>query len=235
MKERRSNKPLLTFIFFFVMCTGINAQFTKVDSLQMRIDSLEARIEQIYIEQVDNNPYATGEILNWGNGTYIAIHLGPYWYSSAEIGYNYIIKGQLPPGSDEPFLNNTRAFRLGFGLGLFNFDEPVYDEIDSLTLQTNANGVYAKILIGSPVLLNFMSFTAELKILHISPDVDVFDTDNSRLGLGIASDIEFWFYENTCITVGFSFEGDWEALTNKSERSILPIKYRTRFGVRIFL
>ncbi len=207
--------------------------------LRARLDSLEVKIEKIIMENVDANPYATGETLGWGTGWTTSVLTAAANQWTIEVGYMFGFPGWTPPW-EQKYIDSRRAYRLGVSAGFEYFRR------EGLLHKDNGDPYYAhgqalalKLTWGTPVLLNFISGTAFLRGLWILPDYDAADKgrDESIGGAGMGSTIEFWIARDKCLTVGFKLEGEWEDFIhdhNEVKDEVLPYEFRPEMGVRVF-
>ena len=201
-------------------------------------ERLEARLERIYIETVDNSPYATGETLDWGSGPFFGMNLyAPNLYEF-EVGYKFNLRKQSLPWQ-RSYVGKRREMKWGVALGVMHYyDEPVYDPDPATLHESSAFGPYMKLVYGSPVLLNFISTTSHLKVMYLSRlDIAGEGFADHDWGMGIGGNLNFWLYENMCLNLGLSTEGTFKGLSDEDEegdRHLLSWKIRPMGGITIF-
>ncbi|MDP8208330.1 MAG: hypothetical protein P9L92_16815 [Candidatus Electryonea clarkiae] len=228
-------KTRITMILFISILLLSNLYAEDNDTrLQARIDSLETRLAGIYMEQVDNNPYASGETRNWGSGYFVGAKAGANYTMNIEIGYMLKIKKNPLASLSREYIGGKTSYRLGLSAGMLMFmDEPVFKN-DSTFYISNGYGPYGKINFGSPVLLNFISFAWHLKFMHTIPTTENdHNITEARMAYGYGNDIEFWLTENAVASIGFTDERDSMFGENKDD-PIYPPKVRFVFGFKTF-
>jgi len=219
---------LYFLVWTFIFISG-NAQDYDLDKLKTRMDSLEAKLETIYIEQVDSNPYATGQTLDWGKGwNFSALVGGPAYFWDLDIGYNFMIR-KTNFLTSKQFIANPKGFRLGLSLGMQSFyQETIYKPDDYHTYLANGYGLQGKVLYFSPVLLNFISFATYFKLAYLLPGPNDLDIEDNRLSCGLGGNIEFWQTSKMCVFTGFLIQSDFK------EVPLYPLKIRMSFGTRVY-
>jgi len=207
--------------------------------LEARIDSLEVKLEKIIMENVDASPFATGETLNWGTGWNASFFTAAENQSAIEVGYTFGFPGWTPPW-DREYIDSRRSYRLGISAGYQYYRREGPLAKDNGDLYYSQGSVLAlKLSWGTPVLLNFISASANLRGLWIFPNYDDGDTgrDKSLFGIGLGSDLEFWIARDKCLTLGFKMEGDWDSWTDEDQYGtdqVLPYRFRPQMGARVF-
>ena len=209
-----------------------NAQTTseKYEKLKQKIDLLETELAKIKIEKTENNPYATGEVLNWGTGKFASLHVRE---SVQAIEFGYIGMSKVPSFNKNGYIGKNRGYRYGLSIGaqVFDYTELRQDDDDNFeNYHSDGNAWFARITGGSPVLLNFISATANFKVMYIDPDSNIYDKTESEWGWGAGLDIEFWLVKSSCISLGW--EQEYQA-TSSSEK-IIPPTHRFNFGIKAF-
>ena len=218
---KTSRKGLILLFFVFLIVSGYS-QNMKFEEIKKRMDSLEVKLEKIYINQADNNPYATGETLDWGNGWNFSVLVGgPAHFWDVDIGYNFKInKSNFL--TTKQFIANPKGFRLGF------YQETINIADDYNTYLATGYGFQGKVLYFSPVLLNFISFATYFKLAYLLPGPNDLDLKDSRLSYGLGGNIEFWQTSKMCVFTGFLVQSDFK------EIPLYPLKFRIDFGARVY-
>jgi hypothetical protein len=207
------------------------------DELEERFNTLETEIEKLKIETVDNNPYATGETLNWGKGLFMDFQLSPKRTGSIEIGYNFVLEKWKPP-MNGPYLQDRRGYKIGISLGSqSSFNELTLVEEDKSFLTSSGYAFFGKLSLSSPVLLNFISTNTYIKPMYIiGANTNEGSFANEEFGIGFGGEVEFWISKKQSFYLGFKAEGSFDAFADKVEennRSILPWNYYPTFGIRL--
>ena len=226
-------KSTLIVILSIILLSNLNAQ-DNYKELQQKIDSLETRLEKIYNKQADNNPNAAVDTLNWGTGFFVGGKTGSHYTMNLEIGYMFGLSKKPLASLSSDYIGKRKGYRLGISAGIQFFDdEPVFKN-DVTFYKSSGYGVYGKFNYGSPILLNFISFSGHIKAMYTKPE---FDNDHhitdGRMVYGFGNDIEFWLTENECVTIGYTDEGDSVFGENKNDQ-IFPSKIRFVFGLKMF-
>ena len=229
MKTRSVMMLLLSLVVLSTATAGENQSL-----LLQKPDSLEMRIDGISIDQTGFNSYATGETLNWGAGLFVGAKTGTNYTINLELGY-MLKTGKHPLSSlSRDYIGKRNSYRLGVSAGLQLFDdEPVYSN-DSTFYRSCGYGSFLKFNFGSPVLLNFISFSWHLKGLYTIPGADSdHNITEPRMVYGYGNDIEFWLTENACASVGYTDERD-SLFGENEDDPIYPSRIRIVFGFKTF-
>jgi hypothetical protein len=189
-------KSTIILLFSIILLSNLYAQ-DIYKKLQQKIDSLETRLEKICIEQVDNNPCATGDTLNWGTGFFGGAKAGTNYTFNFEIGYMFRISKNPLASLSRDYIGKRKDYRFGLSAGMQMFiDEPVFKN-DLTFYKSTGYGPYFKFNFGSPVLLNFLSFFWHLKAMYTIPTTNNdHNITGERMVYGYGNDIEFWLSEN---------------------------------------
>jgi hypothetical protein len=225
----KTDKIALFLLIYTFLCLSGYTQENSMENLKTRMDSLEARLETVYIEQVDSNPYATGETLDWGKGwNFSALVGGPAYFWDLDIGYNFMIK-KTNFLSSKQFIANPKGFRLGLSLGMQSFYQETINKPDDYhTYLATGYGLQGKFLYFSPVLLNFISFATYFKLAYLLPGPNDLDIKDNRISYGLGGNIEFWQTSKMCVFTGFLVQSDFK------EVPLYPLKFRVNFGARVY-
>ena len=201
-------KSTIILLFSIILLSNLYAE-DNYKNLQQKIDSLETRLEKIDIEPVDNNPYATDDTLNWGTGFFIGGKAGTNYTMHLEVGYMFRTSKKPRASLSRDYIGKRKGKRFGISAGMQMFiDEPVFKN-DATFYKSTGYGVFGKFNFGSPVLLNFISFSGHLKAMYTIPATDNdHNITDARMVYGYGSDIEFWLTENACVTLGYTDERD---------------------------
>jgi hypothetical protein len=220
---------IVAIFIYAAICLSVDAQDNSTERIKARMDSLEAKLETIFIEQVDSNPYATGETLDWGKGwNFSALVGGPAYFWDLDIGYNFMIN-KTNFLTSKKFIANPKGFRLGVSLGLQSFyRETINMPDDYYTYLANGYGLQGKVLYFSPVLLNFISFATYFKLAYLLPGPNDLDIEDNRMSYGLGGNIEFWQTSKMNVFIGFLVQSDFK------EVPLYPLKMRMNFGTRIY-
>ena len=224
-------KSTLVVLFSILLLSNLYAQ-DNYKKLQQKVDSLETKLEEIYLKQITNNPYATGKTFDWGSGFFIGTKMGTHYTMNIEIGYIYKLRKNPFAFFSDDYIGKRKDYRLGISAGMQMFENELLLRDNLTAYQSSGYGAYMKLNFGSPVLLNFISFSGHIKAMYTSPDKNPYNTDN-RMVLGYGNDIEFWLTDNECISIGYTDESD--AYSGKKKKNqILPLKVRFVFGFKMF-
>jgi hypothetical protein len=196
-----------------------------VARMQGRMDSIETELHKLKIEKSDNSPGATGEIRNWGKGLYGQIHLDVN-ISNFEIGY----------------LFPRKHCRIGLATGLLLND--AFDDLLHLTgyrkisLQDvwRPGSWYGCFLLGTPVFLNFVSLTGNVKTSMLIMNCP--QSTNGKMkfgalgyGFGLGGDVEFWLTKHC----SFLFGPEIDLVVNSETGWGRFYSTGSRFGLKYFL
>jgi len=202
--------------------------------LQEKIDLLEAKLEKINTEQIDNNPYANGITRNWGAGFLMSSKIGSANSLDLELGYMFKIKGGLFNLLFGDYIGQRNSGRMGISAGVQWFDKEIVYKNNSTFYKSSGYGFFGKFNVESPILLNLISFSGHIKAMYITPEKDAdHNIEDSRMVFGFGNDLGFWLSKNSCVTIGYTEEGEWDFDDNKNDR-IYPEKIRFVFGVKTY-
>ena len=226
-------KSTIILLFSIMLLSNLYAQ-DNYKKLHQKIDSLETRLEKIHNAQVDNNPYTTGDTLSWGTGFFGGAKTGTNYTLNFEIGYMFRLRKKPLASLSGDYIGKRKDYRIGISAGIQYFsDEPVFKN-DITFYKSTGYGCFGKINFGSPVLLNFISFSWHLKAMYTIPTTDNdHNITNERMVYGYGNDIEFWIWENACVTLGYTDEQDSFFGKHKDD-PIYPSKIRFVFGMKTF-
>jgi hypothetical protein len=223
-------KSTITMLFALFLASGSFAG-DNLNKMQQRIDSLEVRLDQISVAY-QNNPYSRGITEDWGAGLFCSSKTGTDYSMNFELGYIFKI-GKPFTSSSREYLGNRTDYRLGFSIGAQMFDDEVIFSDNSTFYKCNGYGGFGKFNFGSPILLNFISFSGHLKAMYTKPESgNERNITNARTVVGYGFDMEYWYKENLCVSLGYTDEGD-SYLDDKKD-SIYPSKIRFVFGMKTF-
>ena len=233
-------KSAIIFYLSIILLSNLYAQDNhkklqqKLDSLETRIGSLETKVKKISIEQVTNNLNATDDTLNWGTGFWGGGKSGTNYTFNYELGYMFRISKNPLAFLSGDYLGKRKDYRVGISAGMqWFYNEPVFKN-DLIFYKSTGYGVFGKVNFGSPVLLNFLSFSWHLKVMYTIPAKDNdHDITAGRMVFGYGNDLEFWLTENGCVTIGYTDERDSFFGENKDD-PIYPSKIRFVFGFKAF-
>ena len=222
-------KSIATLLFSIILLTNVFAQdnYTK---LQQKVDSLEIQLKKV----CDSHPYAMGDTLNWANGLFIGGKAGTNYSMNLEVGYMFKTGSNPGMSLGDDYIGKRKDYRWGFSAGMQYFsNEPVFKS-DVTFYKSTGYGTYGKFNFGSPVLLNFISFSCHLKAMYTVPtkDNDHKIRDN-RMVYGYGYDIDFWVTETECATLGYTDESD-SFFGGHEDDPIYPSKIRFVFGLKMF-
>lgn len=150
----------------------------RVSRLEKKVDSLQVAFAKNIIKKDEDNPFTSGKFVNWGRGITLEIHVNKS--SGLEAGYTFVTKKHLRMG----LLCGTEITR------------------NDTTVPNTA--FYGKTSLGTPVLLNFLSFTAYFKTL-VYPAGGNFHAnkpEHTRGGAAAGGDIEFWISSHLSVVAG---------------------------------
>ncbi len=234
------SKSILFLLFNIILTSNLYAQDNyiklqkKIVSLETRIDSLETSLEKIFIEQANNNPYTKSEILNWGTGFFGAGKTGTNYTMNFELGYMFRIKKKPLASMSRYYIGKRKDYRFGISAGMQWFSNETVFKNDITFYRSTGYGAFGKFNFGSPVLLNFISFSGHLKVMYLVPSNDNdHNITDARMAYGYGNDIEFWLTENACVTLGYTDERDSVFGENK-ENPVYPSKVRFVLGFKTF-
>ncbi|NQT27783.1 hypothetical protein HQ585_20670 [candidate division KSB1 bacterium] len=226
-------KSTIIFLFSIVWLSNLYAE-DNYEMLQQKIDSLETRLDKIYTEQVDNNSDAPGDALNWGSGLFLGAKTGTHYTLNFEIGYMFRTSKKPWASLTRDYIGKRKDYRFGISTGVQMFNDETVFKDDLTFYKSSGYGVYGKIAFGSPVLLNFISFSWHLKAMYTIPaknnDHNITD---ERMVYGYGNDIEFWLTENECVTLGYTDEKD-SFFGENNDDPIYPSRIRFVFGFKTF-
>ena len=241
-------KKLFIALLAATFLLGSNAFAEKADSasaesnieqLKQEVSTLKLKLEKMYIEQVDNNPYATGQTLDWGTGWSFFINLSPAYDITMDMAYMFQFSSWHAPWEPE-YIDKRKGYRVGISAGLqsFHHGETLYNDDDE-AYRVAGFGLHARLIYGSPVLLNFISTTGYIKPMVIFPQYHSNDSrkEEPLMGIGLGADIEFWIAENKCISLGFKAEGIFKDMFDDpllKEDSVMPFLIKPLAGVKIY-
>ncbi|RMG78115.1 MAG: hypothetical protein D6707_10380, partial [Bacteroidetes bacterium] len=208
------------------------AQERDVLKLQYTIDSLESRMRELETRQSDHFSIMS-KSLEMGKGFFFTGKSGSDYIFTLETGYFW-------SGNDddlkenEMYLGRRSDFRYGLSAGVQYFQDIPVNKNDHIFYQSTGYGVFGKINLGTPVMMNFVSLSFHLKPMYLIPakNNDHGITKN-RMALGYGYDLEFWLTQNKCATIGFTDETD-DLSWDKRDDSIYPSKIRLMFGFKTF-
>jgi hypothetical protein len=150
----------------------------RVSRLEKKVDSLQVAFAKNAIKKDEDNPFTSGKFINWGRGITVQLHVNKS--SGLEAGYTFVTKKHIRMG----LLCGTEITR-------------------NDTTVPNA-AFYGKVSMGTPVLLNFLSFTTYFKTL-VYPAGANFHANkpvHTRGGGAAGVDIEFWISSHISILAG---------------------------------
>lgn len=150
----------------------------RISRLEKKVDSLQVAFVKNAIKKDEDNPFTSGKLINWGRGVTIQIHENKS--SGLEAGYTFVTKKHLRMG----LLCGTEVTR------------------NDTTIPNAA--FYGKTSLGTPVLLNFLSFTTYFKSL-VYPAGGNFHAnkpEHTRGGAAAGFDIEFWISSHLSVVAG---------------------------------
>ena len=150
----------------------------RVFRLEKKVDSLQVAFAKNSIKKDEDNPFTSGKFVNWGRGITLEIHVNKS--SGLEAGYTFVTKKHLRMG----LLCGTEITR-------------------NDTTVPNA-AFYGKTSLGTPVLLNFLSFTVYFKTL-VYPAGGNFHAnkpEHTRGGGAAGVDFEFWISSHLSVLAG---------------------------------
>lgn len=209
------------------------------EELSQRLDSLEVKVEQIVRENTDNNPFATGETLDWGRGWFSQTSVASPNREGLEIGYMHGFRTWRPPW-EHPYIGQRAGYRMGLSIGAeVLHDSGILHKDNGDPYYVESFAPYLKVSYGSPVLLNFISATGFVQPMCIIPNLARGDSSNDdpRAGLSIGAEMEFWIARDKCFTLGYSMDGQLNQFFERrkwNEDTLLPHEYHTRAGVKVF-
>ena len=225
-------RNLVVLLIGIMLVSGLVAE-ENYTQMQERIDQLEAKLEKINVEEINNNPYTSGETFNWGTGWFGSAKTGTDYSMNFELGYMLKIKKPFASLTRE-YVGNRNDYRIGFSAGAQYFENAVVYQNDTNFYKSSGCGIYGKLNFGSPVLLNFVSFSWHLKAMYTDPDKNNdHNITEARMVYGYGNDVEFWLTQNSCVTLGFTDERDTFFDEHKDD-SIYPSKIRFVFGFKTF-
>jgi hypothetical protein len=226
-------KSTIIILFCILLLSNLYAQDNYTKLLQ-KIDSLEIRLEKFCTEQVGNNPYSTGDALNWGTGFFAGAKTGSFYTMNLEIGYMFRLKKSPLAFFSRDYIGKRKDYRFGISAGVQMFENELVFKNAATIYTSSGYGVFGKFNFGSPVLLNFISFSWHLKAMYTVPTTDKsHNITEARMVYGYGNDIEFWLTENACASLGFTDERDSLFGENKNDR-IYPSKIRFVLGFKTF-
>ncbi len=207
--------------------------------LKKKIELLKTEIEKLKIELLDNNPYATGETLNWGKGFNFWLGYSAEKQASIEVNYSFNIKRLKGKKS---ILNKSGGLILGIGLGFTDFeDERINIDFDNysknISFSSSGNIFYSKLSLSSPVLLTFINTSISLRLLYINPSENSMNITRNRFGVGLDFDINFWLSKKVSITVGYKSDIDFgknNILDGLYEDKVLSENFKFQLGTKYY-
>ncbi len=220
----------------FLMCVANYAQDSSGEpvtnkQLLEKIQSLEVELEKLKIETSDNGLLAKGATLDWGKGVFIGSHIAP---SVQELNVGYTFSRKEREGRLSYPLSPSRDLRYSLGVSAkLRVLEASFDEVPG------AGSIGFLWKVGSPVMLNFISFSA-----YLTPNIIWTQTEESiktdsyftetELGLDMGSDIEFWIRPRTSISVGYLYDPIFVKI--KGDGDLYHIgELKMNFGMRFYL
>ena len=222
---------LVVLIIGILLVSTLAAEESSTN-LQERIELLETKLEKIETEQIRSNPYANGETEDWGTGFFTTTKTGAVNSWNLELGYMFKVKGNAFGLLSKDYISKRNSYRLGFSAGAQWFDKEMVYNNNSNFYNSAGYGFYGKFNVGSPILLNFMSFSGHLKAMYTIPEKDsAHNIEDSRMVYGFGNDVEFWLTKNSCVTVGYTEESDSVFEENENDR-IYPSRIRFVFGFK---
>jgi hypothetical protein len=220
----------MVFVMIGILLSTLSADEGSTQ-LQERIDVIEAKLEKIEDEQIRNNPFANGETADWGSGCFLSSKTGTTNSWNIELGYMFNVKGNALGLLSKEYISKKNSYRLGFSGGVQWFDKEIIYDDNSSFYSSSGYGFYGKFIAGSPILLNFMSFSGHIKAMHTIPDNNSQNIEDSRMVYGFGNDVEFWLTKNSCVTLGYTEESDSVFDENENDR-IYPSEIRFVFGFK---
>lgn len=176
------------------------------EELEERIDQLEAELEEVKLEVLEENPIQNGSAMNWGTGLSIGIRANMPLNFGFDVMYTFPLtsKGN---GSNGDLEKNVAL--LGFGLQVsnidinmdFNWDFSDFEDFRNFNFSVSGDAGI-KIALSTPVLLNFLSFSA-----YATPYADLsYDYNSNDFNIAIGSylggDVNFWFTQGFNMYLG---------------------------------
>jgi hypothetical protein len=184
--------------------------------------------------QLANSPYLNGETSNWGSGIFLGAKTGTEYTMNLEIGYMFKLNKNPLGWMSREYIEERKSYRIGLSAGIQMFNDELVFQDDLSFYRSNGYGVFGKINFGSPILLNFLSFSWHLKMMYTIPESGSgHNISDPRMVFGYGNDIEFWLTENACASIGFTDERDSMFGENKDD-PIYPPRIRFVFGFKTF-
>jgi len=216
-------------LLFFSLLLFSNLMADEHENIYQKIDSLEILLESIYEVQINVNPYITEEASDWGTGLFGGSKTGTNYTFNIEMGYMFRLNKRPWAKSSSTYIGKRKDYRVGISGGFQMFSNETVFMNNTTFYKSNGFGGYGKLNFGSPILLNFVSFSWHLKAMYTLPENDSkHNITNARMVLGYGNDIEFWLTENACASLGFTDERDFD------DDSIYPSKLRFVLGFKTF-
>ena len=226
-------RSLVVLVIGILLMVSLTAE-ENYSQLEEKVDSLETKLEEVYDSQIRNNPYANGETLDWGKGFFGSMKTGTDYTMNLELGYMFKLKKKPLEFLSSRYVDNRQSYRIGFSAGVQWFENEIVHNNKSGFYKSSGCGVYGKLNFGSPILLNFISFSWHLKAMYADPEEDSdHGIKDARMVYGFGNDLEFWLTKNSCVTVGFTDETD-NLFCDDDKESIYPHKIRFAFGFKSF-
>jgi hypothetical protein len=168
----------------------------SLDSLARQVDSLAASLVQLKLDKQDHSIYAIGDALNWGKGLGMGFRLSEPGYAM-ELNYTF-----PAPSFDKPgLLGNYRSFGIALGFDEYLNENPMRKPLADASFSPLLVP-YAALRLTSPVLLNFTSFSAALRLFWTKPEASPVP------GWGISEEMQFWLTKKGHINLGFNMDAD---------------------------
>ncbi len=169
-----------------------------------------------------------------GQGLFMGAKSGTDYMFNLELGYLWKTGENPGMALNENYIGERSDYRYGISAGVQYFkNEPVFAS-DVRFYRSTAYGPYLKLHFGSPVLMNFVSYTCHFKGMYTIPtggnDHGISD---KRMVFGYGYDVEFWVTESECASIGFTDESD-SFFGSSIDDPIYPSKIRFVFGFKTF-
>lgn len=171
--------------------------------------------------------------LNLGTGLFVNTVSGMTYNFTVELGHLWKTGDKPAIRFPTPFIGNRKDFRYGLSLGAQYYLKELVTKNESF-YEASGYGIFSKLIVGTPVLLNFLSINSYLKFTYAIPlNMKKYEITSARMIYGYGFDIEFWFTEANNVTIGITSESD--TFFNQIENSIYPSRIRFLFGFKTFL
>ena len=228
------NKITIIMIIALIMMLGhAKAEEVSAEELQRKIDKLETELEKLRIEVSESNPLQNGEPRNWGKGWFFQAFSSGDDNTSIDIGYSKVLDHWKPFWQAE-YLEGRTGYRIAVSLGAQFVNDVVIDAKNSDIYESEWVAGNLTTSFGTPVMLNFISFCSDIKLMYIhSLEDDDKNIIKDQMGICFGAQGEIWLSSKSAFVIGYRNESpDIGATTDNDRRDIISDKFYPTFGFK---